>query len=85
VNQSKEACAQEVSRIKLRRREDISPFDASKIYENKSVVTDEQRFEKFVWLMLHGLPYRLHTFQKAFYDYILQVLAEYLLGDSWES
>jgi len=73
-------CVAELERCTLRKRSDVDPLERTTV---KQVHSDEDVFNKFVWLVRHGLPYRLHVFQRNFFDKILQVLAEYLLGDSW--
>lgn len=73
-------CASQLEGASVRRRTDVDPLERSII---KKTHTDEDVFNKFIWLVSCGLPYRLHVFQRRFFDRILQVLAEYLLGDSW--
>jgi hypothetical protein len=73
-------CASQLEGASVKRRTEVDPLERSSV---KKTHTDEDVFNKFVWLVTCGLPYRLHVFQRRFFDRILQVLAEYLLGDSW--
>lgn len=73
-------CVKKIDQCTLRRRCDVDPLERATA---KIIHTDEDVFNKFIWLVRYGLPYTLHVFQRRFFDIIVQVLAEYLLGDSW--
>lgn len=80
VERARDQCNAELQRVKLRRRNDFCYLDDKK---QTKAPDGEEVFQLFLWLVEYKLPYRFHYFQRKFFDYILQVLAEYLLGERW--
>lgn len=82
VEQAEQSCSERVRGLKIRKRTD---FAYLKDRCEEKAVDGEDVFQLFVWLVEYGLPYRFHYFQKKFFECILQVLAEFLLGAQWKT
>ncbi len=80
IEDAEQMCNEQLRSVKLKKRTDFSYLKTE--LETKEH-DGEEVFQLFVWLVEYGLHYRFHYFQKKFFECVLQVVAEYLLGDRW--